>query len=76
MMARDSDCRTVRASDRLEPLSVRIAAAVDLTGISRSRLYELIQAGTLEITKVGRMTLIRYESLKRLVEGRESDPPR
>lgn len=50
----------------LEPLTVRIAVAVQLTGISRSRLYELIQSGDLETIKVGRLTLIPYRSLKAL----------
>jgi excisionase family DNA binding protein len=50
----------------IEPLTVRIAAAVKLTGISRSRLYELIQSGDLETVKVGRLTLIPFKSLKAL----------
>lgn len=50
----------------LEPLTVRIVTAVQLTGISRSRLYELIQSGDLETIKVGRSTLIPFKSLKKL----------
>lgn len=50
-----------------EPMTVRIDAASKLTGISRSQLYELIQAGRLETVKVGRINLIRYRSLKELV---------
>jgi len=50
----------------IEPLTVRISTAVQLTGISRSRLYELIQSGDLETVKVGRSTLIPYRSLKAL----------
>lgn len=50
----------------LEPLTVRISTAVQLTGISRSRLYELIQSGDLETVKVGRATLIPFKSLKAL----------
>lgn len=41
----------------IEPLTVRISTAVQLTGLSRSRLYELIQSGDLETVKVGRSTL-------------------
>lgn len=52
----------------VEPICVRIAAAVKLTGIGRSTLYELIKAGELETVKVGRSTFIRYASLKRLFE--------
>ena len=50
----------------IEPLTVRIATAVKLTGISRSRIYELIESGDLEIVKVGRSTLIPFKSLKKL----------
>jgi len=50
----------------IEPLTVRVSMAVQLTGISRSRLYELIQSGDLETVKVGRSTLIPYKSLKAL----------
>jgi excisionase family DNA binding protein len=53
----------------LEPLTVRIPVAVELTGISRSRLYLLIQAGELETVKLGRSTLIPYRALKALVRG-------
>ena len=53
----------------LEPLTVRVSRAVQLSGLSRSRIYELIQSGDLEIHKVGRTTLIPYRSLKHLVTG-------
>jgi len=55
--------------DPIEPITVRVLAAVRITGLSRSRIYELIKAGDIEIIKVGRATLIRYESLKRLTSG-------
>jgi excisionase family DNA binding protein len=54
---------------QIEPLTVRISTAVRITGLSRSRIYELIQAGDLEIVKVGRTTLVQYASLKALVVG-------
>lgn len=53
----------------IEPLTVRISTAVKLTGISRSRIYELIESGDLETVKVGRSTLIPYKSLKMLTGG-------
>ena len=55
------------ASVSIEPLTVRIPTAVQLTGLSRSRIYELIEAGDLEIVKVGRSTLIPFKSLRRLI---------
>ena len=55
---------------KLEPLTVRISTAVRITGLSRSRIYELIQSGDLETVKVGRATLVQFQSLKSLVSGR------
>ncbi|KQM99204.1 hypothetical protein ASE85_10825 [Sphingobium sp. Leaf26] len=55
---------------KIEPLTVRISTAVRITGLSRSRIYELIQAGDLDTVKVGRATLVQYESLKSLTTGR------
>lgn len=52
----------------IEPISVRIATAVQLTGISRSRIYELIESGDLDTVKIGRSTFIPFKSLKRLFE--------
>ncbi|WIW88023.1 helix-turn-helix domain-containing protein [Sphingobium sp. V4] len=55
---------------KIEPLTVRISTAVRITGLSRSRIYELIQTGDLDTVKVGRATLVQYESLKSLTTGR------
>lgn len=52
----------------IEPLTVRIPVAIQLTGIGRSKLYELIKAGNVETVKVGTATLVTMASLRRLVE--------
>jgi excisionase family DNA binding protein len=52
----------------LEPLNVRIPVAVQLTGIGRSKIYELIKAGKIDTVKVGASTLVTVASLRRLVE--------
>ena len=57
----------------LEPISVRIAVAVQLTGICRSKLYELIASGHLETVKVGASTLILVASLKQLITPLKRD---
>jgi excisionase family DNA binding protein len=51
---------------KIEPLTVRISTAVRITRLSRSRIYELIQSGDLDTVKIGRATLIQYQSLKSL----------
>ncbi len=55
---------------RLDPISVRIPEAVRLTGLSRSRLYELMKSGEVEFVKVGSSTLILVESLRAFIQSR------
>ena len=45
----DPDCAASVDVPAMEPICVRIATAVELTGIGRSTLYELIAAGEIEI---------------------------
>jgi hypothetical protein len=52
-----------------EPISVKIPEAVRMTGLSRSRIYELMRSGDVEYAKVGSSTLILVESLRRLILG-------
>ena len=55
-----------------QPIAVRIKEACRLTGIGRSKLYELIADGRLEIVKVGAITLVPMDSLLQLIDrGRE-----
>jgi excisionase family DNA binding protein len=53
-----------------ELLSVRVKEACQLTGIGRSKLYELIASGDVEIVKIGAITLIPIASLKKLLQPR------
>lgn len=54
----------------LEPLSVRIPIALSMTGLSRSKFYELVQEGEIETVKVGRSTLVIVASLRTFLECR------
>jgi Helix-turn-helix domain len=57
---------------QIEPLTVRIPDAIRLTGIRRSKLYELIASGDIETVKIGQCTLIPMASLRALIErGRQ-----
>jgi hypothetical protein len=49
----------------IEPLTVTIKRAAELTGESRSRIYELIGSGEYEAVKSNARTLITFESIKR-----------
>lgn len=50
------------------PITVRVKEACRLTGIGRSKLYELIGDDEIDTIKVGTITLIPMASLKRFLE--------
>lgn len=50
-----------------ELISVKISDAVRLSGLSRSRIYELMRSGDIDYAKVGSSTLILVESLRRFI---------
>jgi excisionase family DNA binding protein len=52
------------------PLAVRIREACRLTGIGRSKLYELIAAREIRVIKVGSITLIPFAELQQFLEQR------
>lgn len=52
-----------------ERITVRIKEACRLTGIGRSKLYELIAEGEIDIVKIGAMTLVPIESLRGLIDS-------
>lgn len=56
----------------LRPISVRVPTAVQLTGISRSKLYELIKSGDLQIIKIGSVTLIPVDNLQRFIDAKRT----
>lgn len=52
------------------PITVRVREACRLTGIGRSKIYELIAAGEIEIVKVGTITLVPVASLTTFLQRR------
>lgn len=51
----------------MEPLAVSINDTAKALGLGRTSIYAMIADGRLEAFKVGRRTLIRADSIKRLV---------
>lgn len=60
-----------------EPLAYPIAAASNLTGLGRTKLYALIADGSLRAVKAGRRTLILSEDLREFLTNLPavSSPP-
>lgn len=53
----------------LEPLAYSVNEAIRVSSLGRTRLYQLINEGKLEVRKVGKRTLIPAASLRRLIIG-------
>jgi excisionase family DNA binding protein len=51
-----------------KPLTYSISDAARVSSLGRTRLYELIGEGKLDRVKVGNRTLIKADSLHRLLE--------
>jgi len=56
-------------TDISQALSYTVADACAVTGISRSKLYELIGAGEIDTTTIGRRRLVKAASLRSFIEG-------
>jgi excisionase family DNA binding protein len=52
----------------VEPVSVRIREACRLTGIGRSKFYELVASGEIEVVKIGTMTLVPFKELRGFID--------
>jgi excisionase family DNA binding protein len=66
----------------LDPIAVTVPTALKLSGLGRTKLYELIALKQIRSGRVGKRRLINYESLKAFLTSRETterqsnaDPP-
>jgi excisionase family DNA binding protein len=48
----------------VKPLTLTIKSAVATTGLSRTRIYQLISTSQIHTVKVGRRRLVLHESLR------------
>lgn len=53
----------------LEPLAYSVSEACRVSSLGRTRLYQLIAEGRLEVRKIGKRTLIPAASLRALIDG-------
>jgi excisionase family DNA binding protein len=54
----------MKTAAQLEPISVDIPEACRLTGVGRSKLYQLMDAGEIRSVKVGKRRLVPVASLR------------
>ena len=53
----------------MEPITVSINHAAEALDVGRTKIYEMIADGQLEVFKAGRRTLVVVNSMRRLVAG-------
>ncbi|WEK44737.1 MAG: helix-turn-helix domain-containing protein [Candidatus Sphingomonas colombiensis] len=53
----------------MEPLTITVNEACRTLGLGRTKIYELIRVGRLEILKIGKRTLVKTASVRALVDG-------
>jgi len=52
-----------------DPLSYTVPDAMAVTGLGRTKLYELLNAGKLRSVTIGRRRLIAADSVRSLIAG-------
>ena len=57
-------CKTIT-----EPLAYSVDDACRVSSLGKTKLYELLNEGRLQVSKVGKRTLISAASLRALIEG-------
>lgn len=55
----------------IEPLAYSVGEACRVSSLGRTRLYQLIAEGRLEVRKIGKRTLIPASSLRALIDGQD-----
>ena len=53
----------------IKPITVTVPTALAITGLGRTKLYELIATGRLKAVKVDGRRLVTYASLEQLADG-------
>jgi excisionase family DNA binding protein len=55
----------------MEPILVSVNGAAEALNLGRTSIYALINEGRLDTVKLGRRTLIRVDSIRRLVDPQD-----
>jgi len=52
----------------MEPILTSVAEAAKALGIGRTSIYALIREGRIDVVKLGRRTLVKLASIRRLLD--------
>lgn len=59
----------MESTSKQKPVTVTVNTALSLTGLGRTKLYELIGKGTIKTITIGRRRLVVYASLEELAHA-------
>ena len=52
----------------LKPITVTVTTALAVTGLGRTKFYELVKEGRIRTVAIGRRTLVVFADLEKLAE--------
>jgi excisionase family DNA binding protein len=52
----------------LKPITVTVATALAVTGLGRTKFYQLVKDGRIRTVAIGRRTLVIFADLEKLAE--------
>jgi excisionase family DNA binding protein len=58
----------------MDPLTVTVKHVCELTGLGPTKVWELIREGRLEVARIDGRTLVKMDSLKRMLLPENSTP--
>jgi excisionase family DNA binding protein len=67
-LSRDVTARQLAGQPELKPITVTVPTALSVTGIGRTKFYELVKAGRIRTVPIGRRTLVIYADLEKLAD--------
>lgn len=61
-------CEEYMGEPALKPITVTVTTALAITGLGRTKFYELVKEGRIRTVAIGRRTLVVFADLEKLAE--------
>jgi excisionase family DNA binding protein len=61
-------CEEHMSESALKPITVTVATVLAVTGLGRTKFYELVKEGRIRTVAIGRRTLVVFADLEKLTE--------
>jgi excisionase family DNA binding protein len=68
-ISRNLTARQLAGHPDLKPITVTVPTALAVTGLGRTKFYELVKEGRIRTLAIGRRTLVIFADLEKLAES-------